>query len=123
MNNITANNYLSFSKDKIPIEGKEHNQPLHIAVKCGSYIASSIAIRAFNGSKRKVMREITLPIRIEPVTIDITFQLFAGPTMDPLARAIPFPLHQKVKFIMNQKLIRVSGKRDLMISTRHLLNT
>ncbi|RDX61514.1 hypothetical protein CR513_60248, partial [Mucuna pruriens] len=34
---------------------------------------SSMLVRAFNGSKREVMGEITLPIRIGPTTFDITF--------------------------------------------------
>ncbi|RDY01717.1 hypothetical protein CR513_14909, partial [Mucuna pruriens] len=36
---------------------------------------SSVVVRAFDGSKREVMGEIMLPIRIGPITFDITFQV------------------------------------------------
>ncbi|RDX78980.1 hypothetical protein CR513_40661, partial [Mucuna pruriens] len=83
-----------------------HNQPLHIAVKCGNFMIawvlidngsslnvmpkatldklycltatlknSAIVVWAFDGSKREVMGEITLPIRIGPTTFDIMFQV------------------------------------------------
>ncbi|RDX89180.1 hypothetical protein CR513_29114, partial [Mucuna pruriens] len=34
-----------------------------------------VVVRAFDGSEREVMGEITLPIRIGPMTFDITFQV------------------------------------------------
>ncbi|RDX80440.1 hypothetical protein CR513_39010, partial [Mucuna pruriens] len=58
--------------------------------------ASSIMVRAFDGSKRQVMGEIMLLMRIRPVVFDITFQ---------------------VKFIAGQQLINVMGEKELMIST------
>ncbi|RDY11701.1 hypothetical protein CR513_03582, partial [Mucuna pruriens] len=47
---------------------------------------SFVVVRAFNGSKREMMGEITLPIRIGPTTFDITFQLPPGQTLDPCSR-------------------------------------
>jgi len=104
--NITANNYLTFTDDEIPVEGVGHNKALHISVKCldhilarvlidngsalnvmpkstlaklpfdGSYMKPSATIvRAFDGSRREVMGEITLPVQIGPVTFEITFQV------------------------------------------------
>ncbi|RDY07398.1 hypothetical protein CR513_08492, partial [Mucuna pruriens] len=104
VNNITRKGHLTFSDDEIPAEGKGHNRPLHILVKCGGYMiarvlinnglslnvlpnatldkltpmdaqlgASSIVVRAFDGSKREVMGEITLPILIGPAMFNITF--------------------------------------------------
>ncbi|RDX76510.1 hypothetical protein CR513_43485, partial [Mucuna pruriens] len=101
INNITASRHLSFSKDKIPAEGRGHNQPLHIIVKCarvlidnGSFLnvmskatldklysisstlkINSMVVRAFDGSKQEVIEKIILPIRIGPTTFDITFQV------------------------------------------------
>ncbi|RDX62883.1 hypothetical protein CR513_58741, partial [Mucuna pruriens] len=71
---------------------------------------NSIVVKAFDGSKREIMREITLPIRIGPITFDITFQIHA--TM-----AVPSSLHQRVKFIVGQQLISVMREKELMIST------
>ncbi|RDY12187.1 hypothetical protein CR513_03046, partial [Mucuna pruriens] len=79
---------------------------------------SSIVVRAFNRSKREVMGEITLPIRIRLVTFDITFQVMdirpaysclLGRPWIHTARAIPSSLYQRVKFIV--------GEKELMIST------
>ncbi|RDX91180.1 hypothetical protein CR513_26874, partial [Mucuna pruriens] len=90
---LTSSGRLTFSDEEIPAEGRQHNQPLHIAVKCGTYMitkvlidngsslnvlpkatldklssthvqlkASLVIVRAFDGSRRDVMGEITLPI-------------------------------------------------------------
>jgi len=104
--NITANNFLTFTDEKILVEGTGHNKALHISVKCmdhisarvlidngsalnvmpklmlaklpfdGSYMKlSATIVRAFDRSHREVMREITLPVQIGPVTFEITFQV------------------------------------------------
>ncbi|RDY01044.1 hypothetical protein CR513_15680, partial [Mucuna pruriens] len=105
VNNITSRGHLAFSDDEVPAKGKGHNRPLHILVKCGGMIArvlidngsslnvlpkatlekltstdarlsaSSVVVRAFDGSKREVMGEIILPILIGPTTFNITFQV------------------------------------------------
>ncbi|RDX68155.1 hypothetical protein CR513_52884, partial [Mucuna pruriens] len=106
INNITSRGRLTFSEEEVPTEGRGHNQPLHISIKCGDYMiarvlidnssslnvlpkatldklcsfnselkTNSVVVRAFNGSKREVMGEITLPIYIGPTVFDITFQV------------------------------------------------
>ncbi|RDX88890.1 hypothetical protein CR513_29432, partial [Mucuna pruriens] len=81
---------------------------------------SPIIVRAFDGSKREVMGEITLPIWIGPTTFNVNFQVMdINPVYSCLlgrpwihkAGAVPSSLHQKVK------LISVKGEEDLMIST------
>ncbi|RDY14360.1 hypothetical protein CR513_00583, partial [Mucuna pruriens] len=87
---------------------------------------SPIIVRAFDGSKREVMGEITLPIRIGPTVFQVDFQVMdINPAYSCLlgrpwihkARAIPSSLHQKVKFISDHRLISVKGEEDLVIST------
>ncbi|RDX81088.1 hypothetical protein CR513_38278, partial [Mucuna pruriens] len=58
VNNIIVANHLSFLEDKVPAEGKSHNQPLHIAVKCRDYIIARVLIN--NGSSLNVMPKTTL---------------------------------------------------------------
>ncbi|RDX82943.1 hypothetical protein CR513_36187, partial [Mucuna pruriens] len=58
INNITASRHLSFSEDEVPTKGKCHNQPLHIAVKCGNYMIVKVLID--NGSSLNVMPKTTL---------------------------------------------------------------
>jgi len=42
----------------------------------GSYMKPSTTIvRAFDGSRRRVMGEITLPVQIGPITFEVTFQV------------------------------------------------
>ena len=104
VNNITANNYLTFTDEEIPVEGRGHNRALHMSVKCLDHVVakvligngsllnvmpkstldklpfnvshlrpSSMVVWAFDGSRRDVRGEITLPIQIGPHTCQITF--------------------------------------------------
>ncbi|RDX84226.1 hypothetical protein CR513_34757, partial [Mucuna pruriens] len=69
---------------------------------------SSMVVRAFDGSKREVMGEITLLGCIGSTTFNITFQvmdiqpayscLLGRPWIHAVG-AVPSSLHQKVKFI------------------------
>ncbi|RDY06358.1 hypothetical protein CR513_09659, partial [Mucuna pruriens] len=141
VNNITSRGHLTFFDDEIPVEGKSHNQPLHISIRCGGYMiarilidngsslnvlpkatldkltpidaqlrASSVVVQAFDGSKREVMGEISLPILISSALFNINFQdMDIRPTYSCLlgrpwihaAGAVPSSLHQQVKFISN----------------------
>ncbi|RDY10763.1 hypothetical protein CR513_04674, partial [Mucuna pruriens] len=145
VNNITSRGHLTFSDNEIPIEGKGHNQPLHISVRCGGYMiarvlidngsslnvlpkatldkltpidtqlrASSVVVRAFDGSKREVMGEISLPILIGPALFNINFQVM---DIRPTYSAVPSSLHQQVKFINNHQIINIMGKKELVITT------
>ncbi|RDX95815.1 hypothetical protein CR513_21598, partial [Mucuna pruriens] len=157
INNITTSRHLSFYEDEIPIEGRGHNQPLHIVVKCGNYMIvrvlidngsslnvmpkvtldklystgstfniSLVVVRAFDGSKQKVMGKITLPTHIGLTTFDITFQVMdirpaynclLGRPWIHAAGEVPSSLHQKVKFVAHQQLASVMGEKELMINT------
>ncbi|RDX63959.1 hypothetical protein CR513_57539, partial [Mucuna pruriens] len=91
---------------------------------------SPIVVKAFDGSKREVMGEITLPIRVGPKTFDVTFQVMdirpvyiclLGGLWIHAARVVPCSLHQKVKFIMDGQLISIMGEKELIISTPFLV--
>ena len=58
VNNITANNYLTFTDEEIPIEGRGHNRALHVSVKCMDHIVVKVLIN--NGSSLNVMPKSTL---------------------------------------------------------------
>ncbi|RDX87808.1 hypothetical protein CR513_30668, partial [Mucuna pruriens] len=58
INNITAGSHLSFFEEEISAEGRSHNQPLHIAVKCGDYMIARVLIN--NGSTFNILPKITL---------------------------------------------------------------
>ena len=58
INNITANNYLTFANEEIPVEGRGHNRALHVSVKCLDHIVAKVLID--NGSSLNVMPKSTL---------------------------------------------------------------
>ena len=58
INNITANNYLTFADEEIPIEGQGHNRALHVSIKCLDHIVAKVLID--NGSSLNVMPKSTL---------------------------------------------------------------
>ncbi|RDY11087.1 hypothetical protein CR513_04289, partial [Mucuna pruriens] len=156
VSNLTSNGRLTFSDEEISTEGKQHNQPVHISVKCGDYMitrvlidngsslnvlpkstldklssmhsqlkASTVVVRAFDGSRRDVIGEVTLPIYIDPTLFNIAFQVMdIRPAYNCLlgrpwiheAGVIPSSLHQKVKFISNHQLISIMGVQELVIS-------
>ncbi|XP_014621683.2 uncharacterized protein LOC114381585 [Glycine soja] len=53
VNNITANNYLTFAEEEIPAEGRGHNMALHVSVKCMEHVMAKVLID--NDSSLNVM--------------------------------------------------------------------
>jgi len=53
VNNIIANNYLTFAEEEIPAEGRGHNRALHVSIKCMEHIMAKVLID--NGSSMNVM--------------------------------------------------------------------
>ncbi|PKI33457.1 hypothetical protein CRG98_046152, partial [Punica granatum] len=85
---------------------------------------SKTAVQAFDGSRREVNGEIDLLIDIGPCSFSITFQVLDIPNSFSLllgrpwihsAGAVPSSLHQRLKFIVEEKLITVKGKEDYAI--------
>ena len=58
VNNITANNYLTFADEDMPVEGRGHNNALHVSVKCMDHIVAKVLID--NGYSLNVMPKTTL---------------------------------------------------------------
>ena len=58
VNNITANNYLTFADEEIPFKGRGHNRALHASVKCMDHIVAKVLIG--NSSSPNVMPKSTL---------------------------------------------------------------
>ena len=53
VSHITANNYLTFTEDELPPEGRGHNKAIHISVKYMNHFISRVLID--NGSSLNVM--------------------------------------------------------------------
>ncbi|XP_040964610.1 uncharacterized protein [Gossypium hirsutum] len=82
-------------------------------------------VRAFDGTRREVMGNIEIPLKVGPCVYDIEFQVMdITPSYNCLlgrpwihsAGAVPSSLHQKVKFIMDSRLIIVDGEEDIVVS-------
>nr|KYP36641.1 hypothetical protein KK1_042233 [Cajanus cajan] len=85
---------------------------------------SNIIVRAFEGSRREVVGEITLCIQIgltifniEFQVMNITFAYFCllGRPWIHQAKVVPSTLHQKFNFVVDDKLIVVQAKEVLSL--------
>ncbi|KAL2347436.1 hypothetical protein Fmac_001436 [Flemingia macrophylla] len=86
---------------------------------------SNTIVRAFDGSKQEVLGEINLPIQIGPTVFNVDFQvmditlayicLLGRPWIHD-AKVVPSTLHQKVKFVVGDKLVTVQAEDDMLIS-------
>ncbi|XP_031398421.1 uncharacterized protein LOC116208984 [Punica granatum] len=85
---------------------------------------SKTAVRAFDGSRREVNGEIDLVIEVGPCSFVVTFQVLDIPNAFSLllgrpwihaAGAVPSSLHQRIKFIAEDRLITVKGEEDYAI--------
>ncbi|XP_050876694.1 uncharacterized protein LOC127080417 [Lathyrus oleraceus] len=106
--NITACNTLSFSGEELPEDGQNHNRALHISVKCKDDALARVLVDT--GSSLNVMPKRTLA--------KLSYQ---GPTMKPSALvvkafdgAVTSTLHQKMKFVVDNQLIIISGEEDFV---------
>jgi len=85
---------------------------------------------SFCGSKREVIGEVELPVQVGPCTFQIVFQVMdilpaysclLGRPWIHTAGVVPSTLHQKLKFVIDDKLIIVSGEEDLVVCDPHPL--
>ncbi|KAI5419834.1 hypothetical protein KIW84_043840 [Lathyrus oleraceus] len=86
---------------------------------------SGVVVKAFDGSRKTVIGEVDLPIKIGPSDFQITFQVMdIHPSYNCLlgrpwiheAGAVTSTLHQKLKFVKNKKLVVVGGEKALLVS-------
>ncbi|KAI5407420.1 hypothetical protein KIW84_053614 [Lathyrus oleraceus] len=86
---------------------------------------SGVVVKAFDESRKTVIGEVDLPIKIGPSDFQITFQVMdIHPSYSCLlgrpwiheAGAVTSTLHQKLKFVKNKKLVVVGGEKALLVS-------
>ncbi|XP_016752708.1 uncharacterized protein [Gossypium hirsutum] len=81
--------------------------------------------RAFDGTERKVMGRIEVPLQIGPNTYEVDFLvmdikpsyncLLARPWIHS-AGAVPSSLHQKLKMVTEERLITINAEEDIIAS-------
>ncbi|XP_050915376.1 uncharacterized protein LOC127130403 [Lathyrus oleraceus] len=86
---------------------------------------NSVVVKAFDGSRKNVIGEVNLLVKIGPSEFQITFQVMdIHPTYNCLlgrtwiheAGDVTSTLHQKLKFVKNGKLVVVGGEKALLAS-------
>ena len=86
---------------------------------------SSLIVKAFDGSRRMAVGGIDLPVLIGPQLFNITFQVMdIFPAYSCLlgrpwihgAKAVTSTLHQKLKFLLHNQVVEVSGEEDYLVS-------
>lgn len=86
---------------------------------------SALVVKAFDGSKRMVIRDIDLPILIGPQTFRITFQVMdimpsynclLGRLWIHVAGVVTSSVYQKPKSVTSSKLVSISGEEDIFVS-------
>ena len=72
-----------------------------------------MVVRVFDGTKRKVIENIKLPIQVGLYT----YNCLLGRPWIHMAGAIPSTLHQKIKFLVEESLIIVVAEEDMIATT------
>ncbi|PKI49433.1 hypothetical protein CRG98_030165 [Punica granatum] len=88
---LIFSNNISFSDDELPSEGYAHSRALHIVCKCNNFVVGRVMID--NGSALNVLDTPN------------AFSLLLGRPWIHSAGAVPSTLHQKLKFIVEERLI------------------
>ncbi|XP_039054129.1 uncharacterized protein LOC120196383 [Hibiscus syriacus] len=135
--NIQADNFISFSDDEIPSEMIGNPKALHITIRCKGHVLSRVLIdngsalnvmplvtlkklpvdstymrncqsivRAFDGTKKEVLGKIDIPLTIGPSTYEVEF----------LVGVVPSTLHQKLKFVIEWRLVCLNAEEDIIAS-------
>ncbi|KAA3488575.1 RNA-directed DNA polymerase (Reverse transcriptase), Ribonuclease H-like protein [Gossypium australe] len=144
VNNISADNFIFFNDDEIPLGGMGSTKALHIISRCKGYTLPGVLIdngsalnvlplstlnrlpmdsshmrtcqntvRAFDGTERRVMGRIQIPLLIGPNTYEVGFLVMdIKPSYNCLlgrlwihtAGAVPSSLHQKLKLVTEGQL-------------------
>lgn len=86
---------------------------------------SALIVRAFDDSLWSIIGEVDLPIKIGSYTFFVTFYVMdihpaysclLGRPWIPAAGVVTSTLHQKLKFIINGKLITIDGEEDILVN-------
>lgn len=86
---------------------------------------SELVVRAFDGSRRIIIGEVDLPIKIDPHTFFITFfvmdihpayNCLLGRPWIHSARTVTSMLHQRLELLVSNKLVVMDGEEDIMVS-------
>ncbi|XP_070019324.1 uncharacterized protein [Nicotiana sylvestris] len=132
-------NRITFSDDKLPMEGTKHNRALYLTVKCEDSVVSRVL--ADNGSSENICPMSTLQklkigterihlnsvcvrgfdrggpveftMEFQVLDVAVFYNILLGRPWIHAAKAVPSSLHQMVKFEWDTQEIVVHGDEDL----------
>ncbi|KAA3462432.1 Gag-pro-like protein [Gossypium australe] len=82
-------------------------------------------VRAFDGTERRVMRRIEIPLLIGPNTYEVEFLVMdikpssnclLGRLLIHTARAVPSLLYQELKLVTDDRLVTINAEEDIVAS-------
>ncbi|XP_016755327.1 uncharacterized protein [Gossypium hirsutum] len=119
VNNINADNFISFSDDEIPSKGMRSTKSLHITTRCKGYTLPEVLTD--NGSTLNVLPLSILnrlPIDSSHMkTCQNIVRAFDGTERKiHSAGVVPSSLHQKLKLVTESRLITISAEEDIIAS-------
>ncbi|KAL1173366.1 hypothetical protein V6Z11_A05G408000 [Gossypium hirsutum] len=154
--NISADNFISFGDDEIPLGGRGSTKALHVTTGCKGYTLPGVLVdngsalnvlpwsilnrlpidsshmktcenivRVFDGTERKAMGRIEIPLQIGPNAYEVDFLVMdIKPSYNYLlgrpwihsAGAVPYSLHQKLKMVTEGRLITINAEEDIIAS-------
>ncbi|XP_039057420.1 uncharacterized protein LOC120200724 [Hibiscus syriacus] len=119
---IQADNFIFFSDDEISSRIMGNPKALHITISTQIRNCQSI-VRAFDETKNEVLGKIDIPLIIGPSTYEVEFLVMdIMPSYNCLlgrlwihqAGAVPSTLHQKLKFIIEGRLVCLNVEEDII---------
>ncbi|KAA3486997.1 hypothetical protein EPI10_030854 [Gossypium australe] len=139
VNNISADNFIFFNDDKIPLGGMGSTKALYITTHCKGYTSLGSAlnvlplsilntllvdsshmktcqniVRAFDGTERRVMGMIEIPLLIGPNTYEVDFLVMDIKPWIHSAGVVPSSLHQKLKLVTEDRLVTINAEKDII---------
>ena len=97
-----------------------------LPIDLSSMKKSQMVVRAFNGTKKEVLGNFELFVQVGQCTFNLEFIVMdINPSYNCLlgrpwiyvAGAVPSTLYQKVKFVVDENLIIVVTKEDIVATT------
>ncbi|KAA3452473.1 RNA-directed DNA polymerase (Reverse transcriptase), Ribonuclease H-like protein [Gossypium australe] len=126
ISNISADNFIFFNDDEIPMGVwsplKLFTSP-PIAKDSSHMKACYNIVRVFDGSERKVMGRIEVPLLVGPGTYEVEFivmdirpsyNCLLGKPWIHSAGAVPSSLHQKLKLVIEGRLVTINAEEDII---------
>ncbi|XP_038696626.1 uncharacterized protein LOC119993529 [Tripterygium wilfordii] len=99
---------------------------IKLSVDFSNIKASSISVRAFDGTRRAVEGEIEIPVMIRDVVFRILFivmdivpsySCLLGRPWIHAAGAVPSSLYQKLKFVHKERVYTINGQSEWMVAS------